>query len=131
MVASGAALTAVFLAPGLLWLSRTALPISGRVQATAEGARQVELRLGPAGWIPVPLGRVSGSAGAGVSPEIALSCPDVLWPGQACAGMIRLAAAPPGPLMLRVERRWFGLSVGQAEILVPGVVPPPPPARRR
>ena len=35
MVASGAALTAVFLAPGLLWLSLTALPISGRVQATA------------------------------------------------------------------------------------------------
>jgi hypothetical protein len=45
--------------------------------------------------------------------------------------MIRLAAAPPGPLMLRVERRWLGLSVGQVEIVVPGAVLPPPRTHRR
>jgi uncharacterized protein YfaT (DUF1175 family) len=49
--------------------------------------------------------QVFGAAGAGILPEIFLSCPDVLWPGQACAGMIRLAAAPPGLLMLRIEHR--------------------------
>jgi hypothetical protein len=99
MVASGAALTAVFLAPWFLWLFLTALPISGRVQATAESERQVELRFGPAGWIPVPVGRVFSAAGAGISPEIFLSCPDVLLPGQACAEMIRLAAAPSGAIV--------------------------------
>jgi hypothetical protein len=31
--------------------------------------------------------------------------------------------------MLRLERRWMGLSVGLAEIIVPGAASPPP--RRR
>lgn len=79
----------------------------------------------------MPVRQVFGAAGAGISPEIFLSCPDVLWPGQACAGMIRLAAAPPGLLMLRIEHRWLGFSVGQVAIVVSGAILPPLPTHRR
>jgi hypothetical protein len=117
------------LLPGLSWLAVTGLPIAATVRPPVDGVRQVALRLGPAGWAPVPLGRLSARAGEGVSPEISLSCPPLLWPGQDCAGEVRLVDTPPGPLMLRLERRWMGLSVGQTELIVPGAASPPP--RRR
>jgi hypothetical protein len=122
-------LAAVLLLPGLLWLVLSGLPIAATVRPPVDGVRRVALRLGPAGWAPVPIGLLSARAGEGVSPEISLSCPALLRPGRDCAGEIRLVGAPSGPLMLRLERRWMGLSVGQAEIIVPGAASLP--SRRR
>lgn len=121
---------AIVLLPGLLWLFLGSLPISATVPSPADGVRQVAVRLGPAGWLPTPVGRLEASAGAGVATEVRLDCPGILWPGQACAGVVGLAEAPPGPLVVRIDRRWAGLLVGAADVVVPGAVPPSPSLRR-